>query len=104
MAFVRRTPDDKGEVMRNITLFLALVLVGGAAVADPIAGETAIAQTVPSGIGVSVGLGGGVTDFPHTTMGDASSVGGTWEVRATVGTRHYLAGEAAYVGSRRNLN
>jgi hypothetical protein len=37
-------------------------------------------------------------------MGDASSVGGTWEVRATVGTRHYLAGEAAYVGSRRNLN
>jgi hypothetical protein len=91
--------------MKNITLFLAMALVGGAAAADPIAGDTGFARTVPpSRIGVTLGLGGGVTDFTGTTMSDASSVGGTWEVRATVGTRMYLAAEAAYIGSRRNLS
>jgi len=91
--------------MRIATFFLGLALAGSAAVADPIAGETGFAQTTPpSRIGVSLGLGGGVTDYTRTTMGDVSSVGGTWEVRTTVGTRRYLAGEAAYVGSRRNLN
>jgi hypothetical protein len=91
--------------MRNTTFFLALALAGGAAVADPIAGETGFAQTAPpSRIGVTLGLGGGVTDYTRSTMNDASSVGGTWELRATVGTRKYIAAEAAYVGSRRNLN
>jgi len=90
--------------MRNTTLFLAMTLATGAAVADPIAGDTSSAQTVPSRIGVTLGLGGGVTDFTGTTMSDASSVGGTWEVRATVGTRRYIAAEAAYVGSRHNLS
>jgi len=91
--------------MKNTGLFLALALAGGAAVADPIAADGGSAQTFPpSRIGVTFGLGGGVTDFTGATMSDASSVGGTWEVRATAGSRRYIAVEAAYIGSRRNLN
>ncbi|MFL5440505.1 MAG: hypothetical protein ACJ79W_15205 [Myxococcales bacterium] len=91
--------------MRTTTILLALAMTAGAALADPIAEEAVQAQTPPpSTIGVSVGLGGGVTDFTGNEMSNAASPGGAWEVRGTIGTRKLIAVEAAYVGSRRNID
>lgn len=92
--------------MKRHFVVSALVLAAASALrADPIASELASqARVPPSKVGVSLGLGGGLTDFTGGDISDAVDTGGAWEVRATFGTRLFLAAEAAYVGSRRNLN
>ena len=84
----------------------AVALAGIPAMADPMSGEVASNNPfVPaSRIGIAVGLGGGVSSFTTSEMSNAVDTGATWEVRSTIGTRLFLAGEVAYVGSRRNLN
>lgn len=73
--------------------------------ADPMASDLAYARNAPgSQIGVSLGLGGGVTSFSGGALKEGSSAGGSWELRITGGTRLFLAGEAAYVGTRRSLS
>jgi hypothetical protein len=56
---------------------------------------------LPSGIGVSVAAGGGVSGFTDSMMRDtlAARVGGTWNVRASIGTHIPLGVDLAYVGS-----
>jgi hypothetical protein len=86
-------------------LFALAIAAAGAVRAHSIAGDVAYgARIPPTQIGISLGLGGGVTNFAASEMTDVANVGGTWEVRATVGTRLFLAGEVAYVGSRRNID
>jgi hypothetical protein len=46
-------------------------------------------------------LGGGVTDFTEDSAKDRFEVGGTWDVRLGVGSRFFVGGEVAYVGSLR---
>lgn len=93
--------------MRLHTILFGVALAAaGAARADPISAET---STSPSRapftqIGITLGIGGGVTNFTGSDMNAAVDVGGSWEVRSTVGTRLFLAGELAYVGSRRNIS
>lgn len=87
-------------------LFGIILAMAGATRADPIAAET---STSPSRapftqIGMTLGIGGGVTNFTGSEMSSAVDVGGSWEVRSTIGTRLFLAGELAYVGSRRNIS
>jgi hypothetical protein len=87
-------------------LFGIILAAAGAARADPIAAET---STSPSRapftqIGITLGIGGGVTNFTGSDMNAAVDLGGSWEVRSTIGTRLFLAGELAYVGSRRNVS
>ena len=91
--------------MKTASGLIALtLLVAGAARADPIGPEvTAGARTPSTSIGISLGLGGGVTNYVGTEMNDVTDVGGSYEVRATIGTRLFVAGEAAYVGSRRGI-
>jgi hypothetical protein len=79
-------------------------------------GHAALAQETPSvmrgpgegapktGIGVSVQAGGGVTNFTRQEARNAASTGGFWDARLVVGTRGFVGGEAAYVGSARGMN
>jgi uncharacterized protein with beta-barrel porin domain len=93
--------------MKLHTILFGIVLAAaGATRADPIAAE---ASTSPSRapftqIGITLGIGGGLTNFTGSDMNSVVDVGGSWEVRSTIGTRLFLAGEFAYVGSRRNLS
>jgi hypothetical protein len=43
--------------------------------------------------------GGGVDDFTGSMAQDVTSIGGTWNVRLTMGTRAFIAGEVLYFGS-----
>jgi hypothetical protein len=54
----------------------------------------------PSGIGMQLMLGGGVTQFTDRTLRDTTSpVGGLWDLRGSIGTRVPLGLEVAYIGS-----
>jgi hypothetical protein len=81
------------------------LLAAGAARADPIAPEvTAGVRTPGTSIGISLGLGGGLVNYVGSEMRGATDVGGAFELRSTIGTRLYLAGEVAFIGSRRSIN
>jgi hypothetical protein len=59
---------------------------------------------LPSRIGVSTILGGGVSGFTDSTMrGATADVGGLWDLRVTVGTHIPLGIELGYVGTATNL-
>lgn len=45
--------------------------------------------------------GGGVTNYIDGAVRNEVDVGGTWDVRLGFGSRFYVGGEAAYVGSAR---
>ncbi len=57
-----------------------------------------------SGIGVGVTLGGGAVGFWQDGSKSFADTGGSWDVRATIGTRLPIAFEAAYVGSAQSIN
>ena len=45
--------------------------------------------------------GGGVTNFANQALRDSFNVGGAWDLRLGIGSRYFLGGELAYVGSAR---
>ena len=49
-------------------------------------------------------LGGGVTDLTDEDVKDRYEVGGAWDVRLGFGSRFYVGGEVAYVGSMRSAD
>lgn len=53
--------------------------------------------------GFAVTVGGGVTGFWDADTADVAATGGAWEARLVYGTRTFLAGELAYVGSAQSL-
>lgn len=61
---------------------------------------------LPSGIGVGVTLGGGVSGFTDRTMRDTvnGNVGGAWGLRATFGTHTPIGVEVGYSGTAANVN
>lgn len=44
-------------------------------------------------------LGGGLSNFAASATRDHFNTGGTWDVRLGFGSRYYVGGEVAYVGS-----
>lgn len=50
-------------------------------------------------LGLSISAGGGVEGFAQKALRDSTTDGGLWNVRATFGTRSFLAFEAQYLGS-----
>jgi hypothetical protein len=54
--------------------------------------------------GAVVQLGGGAVGFTQDDAADATDAGGTWDVRAMYGSRSYVAGELAYVGSAQDID
>ncbi len=57
-----------------------------------------------SGIGVGMTLGGGAVRFWQDGARAFTDLGGSWDLRATMGTRLPLAFELAYVGSAQGVN
>jgi hypothetical protein len=55
-------------------------------------------------VGFSLSFGGGVADFTDQSMRDTTGVGGTWAVRATVGTKTPFGVEASYIGSAQEIS
>jgi hypothetical protein len=57
-----------------------------------------------SRVGVTVALGGGATGFVSKTMRDTfSTIGGTWDLRVTLGSHTPLALDISYVGSATSI-
>jgi hypothetical protein len=55
-------------------------------------------------MGIEASIGGGVVGFTEQELTDVTDPGGSWTARLTVGTRSYLAGELAYIGTAQNIN
>jgi hypothetical protein len=82
--------------MALVATTIALVVVGGPAVASD--------GKPDSKIGLAVMAGGGVTDFTHGATRDQTAVGGSWDVRALVATRTSIGFEASYIGGANPIN
>jgi hypothetical protein len=54
-------------------------------------------------MGVSLQVGGGVTNFVSESTREGTDVGGYWDVRAVVGTRSFVALELAYLGQAQDI-
>jgi len=54
--------------------------------------------------GISVTVGGGVSDFMEEDMRNTTDTGGMWELRMIAGTRSLIALEAAYVGTAQAID
>ena len=55
-------------------------------------------------VGFGLSVGGGVDDFVGDAFRSTTSIGGGWNVRATMGTRQYIAGEVSYIGSAQSID
>jgi hypothetical protein len=75
---------------------------GGAMVPAPAPYQGDNASLAHLGIGLVVG--GGVDGFTSSGLRNTTNDGGSWDVRAIVGTRSPLALEAAYIGSAQAVN
>jgi hypothetical protein len=49
-------------------------------------------------------VGGGVADFTASSVKSRYDVAGTWDARVGIGSRFYVGGELAYVGSAANAD
>lgn len=58
----------------------------------------------PSRVGMEVQIGGGGQTFLDNDATSVAKPGGDWTARFIVGTRSFIAGEAAYLGSAQNLD
>jgi hypothetical protein len=54
-------------------------------------------------VGFSLSLGGGVAHFTNDQMRDTTGLGGTWALRAAVGTKTPFGVEASYIGSAQSI-
>ncbi len=90
----------------NARIALLAVSLGAASAANAqLTTEVVAPSRAPiSQIGIGIGLGGGVNDFVSTEMTNATDPGLAWDVRTVIGTRLPIAGEVAYVGTRRVAN
>jgi hypothetical protein len=55
-------------------------------------------------IGLGLQIGGGVDGFTSSALRTTTNDGGSWNVRAILGTRSPLAVEAAYIGSAQSVS
>lgn len=63
----------------------------------------AIMDAPVTDFGAAVTVGGGVTNFTQSNLNDATSAGGYWDVRGSLGTRSIVGVEAAYHGNSRDI-
>lgn len=60
-------------------------------------------ESPASKIGIEALVGGGVTSYWNKGTRAITNAGGSWDARIGIGTRSYLAGEVAYIGSAQNI-
>jgi hypothetical protein len=65
--------------------------------------RTYVRETTGPRFGTGLVVGGGVTDFTGSNIGDVTNTGGLWQARLIFGTRQILGIEAAYVGTARDI-
>jgi hypothetical protein len=80
-------------------------------VVEPVPYETPVAQTAMEDqetgverIGVGFMLGGGVVDFTDEEARALTDLGGSWDIRAVIGSKMPVALELAYVGQAQGLD
>lgn len=56
-----------------------------------------------TGLGLGLEAGGGVLAYTRGQLANLTQTGGGWALRLIIGTRSYLAGEVAYVGSANTI-
>jgi hypothetical protein len=85
--------------IQRLSTFAALLVVSlsGSAVAEEKGG-------IITDLGVTFGVGGGVTDFTGEEMRDMTGTAGTWDARLVVGTHKLVGIEAGYVGSLQSID
>lgn len=69
--------------------------------ATPMAAET---RPWYETVGYGISIGGGVDDFVGDNARATTKVGGGWDVRLTIGTKQWLAGEISYIGSAQAID
>jgi opacity protein-like surface antigen len=62
------------------------------------------APTIYSRVGMSVGVGGGLSGFIDADMRNYANLGGQWEARVVAGTREMIGAEVAYTGTTSNVD
>lgn len=55
-------------------------------------------------VGIGLFLGGGVDGFVSERLRSMTRIGGSWNVRVTVGTRSRVAGEVSYIGAAQAID
>lgn len=86
----------------RVSLIAALLLAIAPGVGSAQGWRAAESRGLLTAAGEYVLAGGGFTDFTSSAAKDRFRVGGTWDVRLGLGSRYWLGGELAYVGSSRN--
>lgn len=57
-----------------------------------------------SRFGMSIMLGGGVSNYQNADINSNTGVAGAWDLRLVFGTRLWIGGEVAYVGAAQSIN
>lgn len=83
----------------RFALLAGLVLAAVPAIGSAQGFRTAESSGLLSSFGEYVLVGGGVTEFTEDDVKDRFDIGGTWDLRVGFGSRFYVGGELAYVGS-----
>ena len=87
---------------RHLVPFAALL--GGWLLATPAIAMPLDEDELVEPYGMAFTVGGSFSDFVREHAQNFTQPGGGWEARYTVGTRTYLAGEAAYTASANQLD
>src|SRR5207244_2163899 len=97
--------QSQGVIMKRYThtLVATLTLAGAVTWAQDMTYDDHRPNLV-SRIGMTAEAGGGVMGFVDSKAYNIANAGGLWTARVTVGTRSFIGGEAAYVGTAQPLN
>jgi hypothetical protein len=91
-----------------VALFVGMALASHAAQAQltvlPGVSGRAGDEHIRSRIGMTVQAGAGLTNFTGSRASDATNVGAYGELRTVIGTRTFIGGELAYLGSTRSTS
>ena len=74
-----------------------------APMAMPVEEEPSYRETYVGRYGLTLAVGGGVTDFTGSAADDITDTGGSWDARVVLGTRTPIAIEGAYIGSAQDI-
>ena len=85
----------KQLIVSSLVAVAFATLAGGVAAAEPPMFDEQ---------GIAVGVGGGLNGFTEKGMRDNTSVAGSWDVLAQVGTRSYLSLEGEYLGTASTID
>ena len=90
--------------MKILTVLVGLGLASSAQAADLMRSNASMPDRIVTDAGAALQIGGGAVGFTQSETEDRVNTGGTWDIRGIYGTRSFVAGELAYVGTARTLD